>query len=163
MKNLILATTFLFTVTGFSADKDTVFPVVYSAAGTSSQSNSNKQVVSKYNRDVSNIQLGFDAGGESISAIQFDITSKLDVASFDISACSSNLPSTHIGGCKLKKDRIVFYAFSPTNAELPSGILGNLKLRSGAGVDSITLSNEVMSDTNGVELESDRLPKYTTK
>ncbi len=101
------------------------------------------------------IELAFDAGGERVSAVQFLISADRDLSAGDISACAVKLPDTHVGGCKIKGENILFYAFSPVNAELPSGVLGSISLGPAASGLTIEVSDPVMADVDGVELTLD--------
>ena len=102
-----------------------------------------------------NVQLGFDAGDRQVSAVQFLISADRDLSGADISGCAAGLPDTHVGGCKIKGENILFYAFSPVNAALPSGMLGTIALPPGAGSVQVSVTEPVMADVNGVEMTLD--------
>lgn len=101
------------------------------------------------------IELTFDADGKQVSAVQFLISADRDLSAGDISGCAANLPDTHVGGCKIKGENILFYAFSPVNAALPSGVLGTISLGSAASGLTVEVSEPVMADVNGVEMTLD--------
>lgn len=102
------------------------------------------------------IQLGFDDGGKQVSAVQFLISANADLSTADISGCAANLPESHVGGCKVKGQNILFYAFSPVNAALPSGVLGSIEGVTGSGRNlQVTVSEPVMADVDGVEMTLD--------
>ncbi|MEX2499950.1 MAG: hypothetical protein WD397_13860 [Wenzhouxiangellaceae bacterium] len=101
------------------------------------------------------IELAFDAGSARVSAVQFLISADRDLSAGDISGCASNLPDTHVGGCKVKGENILFYAFSPINAALPSGVLGSISLGPAASGLTVEVSEPVMADVDGVEMTLD--------
>ncbi len=101
------------------------------------------------------IALSFDAGNKQVSAVQFLISADTDLSKADISGCADALPDTHVGGCKIKGENILFYAFSPVNAALPSGVLGTISLGSVGVAGQVKVSEPVMADVNGVEMTLD--------
>lgn len=103
---------------------------------------------------ASNIELAFEAGDQKVSAVQFLISSDIDLSEADLSNCAGMLPDTHMGDCKVKGENILFYAFSPVNAPLPDGVLGSISVNAGRNIE-IETSGWVMADINGVELNID--------
>ncbi|MGK7295897.1 MAG: hypothetical protein ACNS61_08740 [Candidatus Wenzhouxiangella sp. M2_3B_020] len=101
------------------------------------------------------IQLGFDPGQKQVSAVQFLISANHDLSDADLSACAGGLPETHVGGCKVKGENILFYAFSPVNAALPGGTLGKIALPAGTASVQVEVSEPAMADINGVEIMLD--------
>lgn len=104
---------------------------------------------------VDSVKFGLDVGGEEVSSVQFTISSGRAIAdSIDLSRCAAYLPDTHVGGCKIKGDEILFYAFSPVNATLETGFLGELIFDRPVNVTALAISQEVMGDTQGAELNN---------
>lgn len=101
---------------------------------------------------ASNVEFAFDAGNEKVSAVQFLISSDVDLSLADLSNCASMLPDTHVGGCKVKDEDVLFYAFSPVNAPLPNGVLGSISVNGERNIQ-VDISDQVMADVNGVELD----------
>lgn len=111
-------------------------------------------------RMIQSVSVDFAAGDEAVSALQFTIGAANDLGSIaDIRSCSAVLPDTHIGGCKVKDEKILFYVFSPINAPLPSGNILQLKLSRPAGANGVNLDKIVMADVNGAELNDFRRPQ----
>lgn len=100
------------------------------------------------------VRFGIDVGKEKVSAVQFLITGPQGFAdSADLSNCDAYLPQTHIGGCKISGDGILFYTFSPVNAELNTGFLGEIRLGRNFDVSVLGVAGEVMGDPTGAEIK----------
>ena len=104
---------------------------------------------------VGSVKFGLDVGGEEVSSVQFTISpGRAGADSIDLSRCDAYLPDTHVGGCKIKGDKILFYAFSPVNAKLETGFLGELTFNRRVNAAALKISEEIMGDTQGSELKN---------
>jgi len=101
------------------------------------------------------VKFGLDVGDQDVSSVQFLISSgRRIVDSVDISRCAAYLPDTHVGGCKIKGEKILFYAFSPVNAKLETGFLGELDFSRPVNAASLQITEEIMGDTQGAEIKN---------
>lgn len=109
---------------------------------------------------IHSVSFDFSAGGEQVSAVQFTIGADGDLGSVsDVRSCSASLPETHIGGCKIKGEKVLFYAFSPVNAPLPAGNILKLNLTRPVAPSGFTVKGIVMADVNGKELKNFQRPE----
>lgn len=101
----------------------------------------------------STLEFDLTHGSTEVSAVQFLLKGPAALAeSIDLSSCSTGLPETHMGSCKIKPEGLLFYAFSPVNAALPEPSVFRLRFNQPVDSGQIRIEGLVMSDTEGSEL-----------
>lgn len=96
----------------------------------------------------------------NVTAFEFTVSAN-GAKSVDTSKCLSELPKSHQGTCvfRAKTNDVIVIAFSPTNAVLPSGVVGlgslNLPAASAAKV-GVRADNVVFAGADGREIKANR-------
>lgn len=96
----------------------------------------------------------------NVTAFEFTVSAN-GAKSVDTSKCLSELPKSHNGTCvfRAKTNDVIVIAFSPTNAPLPSGVvgLGSLNLPAASAAKAgVRADNVVFAGVDGREIKANR-------
>lgn len=96
----------------------------------------------------------------NVTAFEFTVSAN-GAKSVDTSKCLTELPKSHQGTCvfRAKSNDVIVIAFSPTNAPLPSGVvgLGSLSLPAGnAAKAGVSATNVLFAGADGREIKAAR-------
>lgn len=91
-----------------------------------------------------------------VTGLQFDLSFRgVDISGLSTEGCLGGLAASHTGGCSaVDANTLRVVVFSPSNADLPTGVLGNVRIP-GVGSADVEVRNVMYGDASGNQIRGD--------